>query len=586
MVLLAAAPVVAFYVLRMREMSPAGLPDPTMHSVYLWDPGDLIRRYTPSVLSPKLRHYIGPPAAYFRWGARPGFLVPGRLAYLAFGPVPGFIALRYVLALIAIVPTYQFGKRCYGVPVGVLGVCLVLASPVVITTWGTDFPSASAISYLIGGLACLLTPARSELGRRGRLLVAVVLFSLGVWSLATTGPLVLIAALVVLAHTARTRGWRVTAVDLVVLAGGAIATTVALAVASWLVLGRFDFVVPTLKAVQFLSTPAQTPLWHSHNGGWVFYDAYLLVLPATCLAWAVLAARRRLPVPALLIGVIASLQLVVAAVGQFAGTWQLLEEHYLSAPMWAGSLLALMVVIAELSGSLLRGSRTRWLPAALVIAVALIDGIAPRIPGLSWDPWGVVLALVVVVAAAVAWLPRRRAAAEVLGGLALLCAVMVLTVAPSQHHGHLQGTVYDPPTSYAGAFGGRSGRLVDDYRLEAAVRRAVPDASYRGEQLVDCLQTRNTLGDNLTALFHTAVNYLPGPCSDLGAGARRTIRRRDVAQLVAMAPHGGLDVDAVLARLAGLHPRVTRLTELRSGVASVELAIIDFPSAAGPHRRP
>ena len=138
--MLAAAPVVAFYVLRMREMSPPGLPDPTMHSVYLWDPSDLVRRYKPSVLSASLRHYIGPPAAYFRWGTRPGFLVPGRLAYLAFGPVRGFLALRYVLALIAIVPTYQLGKRCYGAPVGALGVCLVLASPVVITTWGTDFP--------------------------------------------------------------------------------------------------------------------------------------------------------------------------------------------------------------------------------------------------------------------------------------------------------------------------------------------------------------------------------------------------------------------------------------------------------------
>jgi hypothetical protein len=128
--------------------------------------------------------------------------------------------------------------------------------------------------------------------------------------------------------------------------------------------------------------------------------------------------------------------------------------------------------------------------------------------------------------------------------------------------------------------------LVDDYRLEAAVRQAVPNASYTGEQLIDCLQRRTELGDDLVALFHNAVNYFPGPCSALGRGPRREVRHRDVAQLVAIAPQGRLDVRPMLARLAGLHPRLTRLLELRSGVASVELAIIDFPAAAGPRHRP
>jgi hypothetical protein len=90
--LLLSAPLLAFVVLHLRAMAAPALPDPAMHSVYLWDRGDLARRYAPAALPIHLRNYIGPAGAYFRWGTRPGFLVPGRLAYLVFGTVPGFFA--------------------------------------------------------------------------------------------------------------------------------------------------------------------------------------------------------------------------------------------------------------------------------------------------------------------------------------------------------------------------------------------------------------------------------------------------------------------------------------------------------------
>ena len=149
------SPAALFYVLRLRPMAPQWLPDPSLHTIYIFDPRDVFTRY---------------------WGAfrrRASARAPAsasssrrRLGYLAFGGVPGFFATRYFLALVAAVPAYLLLRRLYGVAAGALGIVVLISSPVLVTAWGTDYPDSAAVSYLAGALACLAMPSRARTSAR------------------------------------------------------------------------------------------------------------------------------------------------------------------------------------------------------------------------------------------------------------------------------------------------------------------------------------------------------------------------------------------------------------------------------------
>jgi hypothetical protein len=175
---------------------------------------------------------------------------------------------------------------------------------------------------------------------------------------------------------------------------------------------------------------------------------------------------------------------------------------------------------------------------------------------------------------------------ETVAAVSILGALMVLTVAPHPASAKLRGTVYDPPTGYQGALGGSWSIALEQYRLDETVRRLVPNATYQGEQLVDCFPHHGPLEAQLMGLFHSSVNILPGWCPAVGAAGRAEIRSRNVAQLVDMATNERLDVSVLMQHLAQLDPRLVRFARLRVGIESVQVAVIDFPAAAGPQYRP
>jgi hypothetical protein len=559
----ALSPAAAALVLRLRLMAPSVLPDPALHTSYIVEGHDVYQRYSAIAGLGLLRE-----------GGRVGFLVPARLAYLAFGAVPGFYVIRYLLALIAVAPVYLLLRRLYGPAAGVAGVVVVLSSPVIVTAWGTDYPDAAVVSYVLGAMACLVMPGAPR-WRRAWLAGAGLLMTLAVWSHLVAVPLVG-ATLAAWLGVRLVRERAGLAGDLAVMAGAAAVVTGLLVLASAVLFGYANFFALTWDGYRFLSKPSQTSKWHSANWQWAPYVAYLLVPPAVVAAFAVAIIRRgrAVPAPVLLVGVMAAAQLAVYALLQFAGSVQTLEQHYFSSTLWAGVCLAFAVTLGELALPLWDRPLARWLPAAVLVAVPLGYEAGPHVPAFGWLPFGAILAVAVIIAAAAARAGARirpRAVAAAAIGLALAVfagAALVLTVAPIPVRPHIRDTAIgrEPAPDYAAALGGSATTYIDDYRNITALPGLVGPATYPGEQILIWRISPKTYKyiRDAAGMYHDGANSLASHTAQLPGPDRRMIRGRRPAEMLLIGDTAAPFRTAV-GNLARFQPSLLRAGELRAG---------------------
>jgi hypothetical protein len=580
----ALSPAIAALVLRLRLMAPTGLPDPTMHTIYIVAPHDVFTRYATAYSAVMLRE-----------SARVGFLVPARLAYLAFGVVPGFFVTRYVFALVAVGPVYLLLRRLYGRPAGVAGILVVLSSPVILTAWGTDYPDSAVVSYVVGALACLAMPCTRR-WRRAWLAAAGVLLVMAVWS-HTVAVALVAATLIGYVGVRLVRDRAGLPGDLMLLAAIAVVVTGLLVEASAVVIGHANFIDITWQAYRHLSQPSQTAKWHSASWRWAPYVAYLLVPPAVLGAFAVAVARRSRAVstPVLLVGVMVAVQVVVYVWLQFFGTVEILEEHYFSSTLWAGLCVAIAITIAELAQPLSDRPLVRWLPPAVLLAVPLGYEAGPHVPAFGWVPFGAMLAAAVIVAAAAARgcaRLHRPVVAATAAGLALAAfasAILVLTVGPIPHHPQLPNTTGDPAPAYASALGGSSATYIDAYRIATALPQFVGPATYRGEQILMWRRRARGHGDPMDdyiGMYRGSTNSLPGyDPPHLTVRDHRKLKARRPSELLLFDSSAG-SFPRALRELAPFRPMLVRAGELRAGslvlhVWLIRLGIYYDP----PHRR-
>ena len=364
--------------------------------------------------------------------------------------------------------------------------------------------------------------------------------------------------------------------DLAVLAGVAAAVTGLLVLASAVMLGHANFFALTWNGYRFLSQPSQTAMWHSANWRWAPYVAYLLVPPAVVGAFAVAVIRRghALRTPVLMVGVMAATQVAVYALLQFAGSVQAMEQHYFSSTLWAGVCLAFAVTLAELARPLWDRPLARWLPAAVLVAVPLGYEAGPPVPAFGWLPFGVIVAVAVVIAAAVARACARipqRAVAAAATGLALVAfagAALVLTVAPIPDHRPLPHTATenDPAPAYASALGGSATTYIDSYRIITALPGFVGRATYPGEQILIWRISPKTYQyvRDAAGMYHDGFNSLSSHSAQLPKKDRRMIRARRPAEMLLLGDSAA-PFPAAVRKLAPFRPTLVRAGELRAG---------------------
>jgi hypothetical protein len=543
--------------------------DPYLHTAVVQHGRDLLDRY----------------GADNRQFARVGFTVPGRLFNMAFGDIGGYLAFRYFLALVAVVPAYLLFRRLYGRAAGAVAVAAVLANPVLLLAWGSDYGDCSAVSYLVAGTCCLVMPAAAPGRRIGWVTVAGVALSLALHSMFVTLPLV---GGLVLAHAALTarRSRREALTQLGLLAAVLAVTTGVLVLMAKLLFGAGDIVTPTWAAYQRLRMPDQVTLWHTPSGRWALDNPHLLVPPAAVAGWAAARRRRGAPVAELTIVLASVLQCLAYGYLQFLNTEQTLEFYLYLSMLWPAVVLVSAFAVVAVAGRLLGSAWTAWVPAALVLLAPLAlhplrDQFAFRVPGL-----GLLLTAGLLTTAAVAGAARVRRHPA---GSLVLCAALVagsylLLTGKDTGKPWLPGQVHYPPPRYAAVIGTPYGQQRDEYAAASQLHHVVPAPQHPGTPLL-LWWTRTPFSSAVNiaaAQYGWNRNALHGSLPAATPADLSQLRQRRPDYLVLLS-RTDREFGAAMQTLArgGVAATVARTATLRHRSATVFVQILRIGAGAG-----
>jgi len=418
---------------------------------------------------------------------RLGFIGPAHLTYVFFGPLGGFYVLRYILALVATVPLYLLLRQWHGKSLGLLGVVLVITSPVFYNAWGDDYPDSAALSYLLAASSLLLLQTRR---RRDRILVLFgsgAFYGLALHCQAVTAALVASAvggyvAVMSVArrrHTVRNTLW----VDCAVIFGGIIAVSSLFVLISWLWFGQWDIFSPTWRNYLWLRTPSQVANWHSANWRWSRTVPYVVLPPVLAGAWllqVVFVRPRRAEVAA---GVGAVLQIGAFYALQFVGDVATVEFKSYSAMLWAPVTVLAALILIGLIHTVVRNGKMLWLPVGAVVGVALFWSFFSPTLDLRGGVRMIGAAATILLLGVLAVLYRRRivAAFAVVG---FVVVGFVVTTAPTARPALPGTSPFTPHADYGRVLGHAAAEEIDAYRVAARIPALVGPATAPGQQLV------------------------------------------------------------------------------------------------------
>jgi hypothetical protein len=565
------SPLAAFFGLHLARMVTPGMIDPYFYTAYAQNGRDLIERYG---------------EGWYYW-VRLGFVLPARASYLAFGAVPGFYVLRYLLALVAVVPVYLLLRRLHGPAAGALGVAVALSSPVVLHSWGTDYPDSTAVSYLFAGTACLVMPAASRRTRLVWVALAGVALALTVHCQLISAPLVAAIVIAYVAVNVRRQPLEVLA-HLGVLVLCAAAVTGALAGLAQLVFGSHDIITPTVTASEHFRTPAQLAKWHSTTWRWVLDDTYLLALPVVLVSWcaARLGGRGGASREELTVVVAVALQGLLYAGLQAYGSTATLEYYLYSSMLWPGVCLVTTLMLVALCGPLLRRARTAAVPVALVLLLPVLISQFRSHVQFRLTPAGLLVGAGVVLVVLLGRLARTRAVAAATAAGLVVAGCFALTIAGPVRvsAAPIAGQAKFPHVSYADVIWGNGRSEVDAYRIASAVHLMVPGARFRGDDLMMWYPPDQSGQVNEAAaqyLWH--INSLRESMPTLLRVDARTLRARRPGLLLLLSATGA-EFPAAVRSLSqvSLRPAVLRTRVLAAGSQRMHVWVVSLRAFPQP----
>lgn len=558
---LACSPLVAYFAFGLRGMANIASLDPSISTGYVVDPQDLVSRF--GVVD------------YF-W-TRLGFSLPAHGLLSAFGPVAGFYAFRYVLALVAIVPLFLLVRRLAGATAGWIAVAALLTSSVVITGWSTDYPTSAALSYLIAGTCCLFMPAVSRRAQVSWAVVAGLFFGLAIGcGLVTALPV----AGAVGGRLLASRGARLQALAAVVYtAAGVVVTLGVLALASKLYLGYADYLLPQLHALKRFQDPVQIGYFHSSTWRWLEDDLYVLAPLAALGGWLAAAwpvVRRGLPPAEIGIAAATAITYGLYVIDQFVlKSWPL--EYWMYADLlWAFTVPLLVLTMLRVAGILDAVTTVRLLAvgAAVIAAPLVLRALRDQLH----LGFGVAL-VVMLVPAAVVLLARvlpangvRLAAATGVGAAATL--LVIAAPAFVVYAGQVGYVTPDLGTALYGS----SQPALDEYTVLTQVHTLVPTAQQVPGQLAFWLPKQPARIVTLAEALYLAGRYqLLDPLSTLTQGDADYLRAHNVPLLV-MFSDTGSEFSAAESSVAtaGIGATVLHDGVLRAGSVALHVDVLQL----------
>ncbi len=362
------------------------------------------------------------PAYYW---TRLGVIAPLRGLSWLVGPDAAYAIWRWFLLSVAIVPSYIFARRRWGLPAAIAAAGAIGFSTVLLTVTANPYPTSAIVPLLIAESAILLIAITGP--RRSAPWLAAVAGAIGGWLIMCNPVAGVFAALVALpfALVIFRRGLKAT--------GQFIGAAVASAAASFFILlGAGRALFPALdwwETTRFYLSALNFAAFHSSSLGWLRESPLLLVpIFLIFIAAAVgLRIRHERQVMWVLAGSII-LPGCYAFFNQFVQQGSMLETPVYVAFLWGPSLAALAVLVGWFA-------RGRGVGAWAVAIGVLAGGCAA---GRFWvDPFrvrpdGLAILLVVVGLALLAVLGMPGAPRRV---LALVAAVGVVAGAQVLQNG-------------------------------------------------------------------------------------------------------------------------------------------------------